>query len=311
MNELIEKFEPQRAAIAKVCKILIGIGIALLIGGLILMVVTPIVSDGIGGAIAGFVLIGVSIIIFVVAGIKESKAKKTIGKEIITYLMNMTYQDVYYDASKGISESEFEIPHFFVSPDRYMSSNYFQAKYGTTSFHMSDYHLERLTTTYDGKNTRVHYETYAEGRFFVFDFERDFKNTVKVVEKSMLSYGKSSNLFSGLKKVELESIEFNKKFQTLSNDQVTAFYILTPQVQEQMMNLEKAFKGQIFFMFDKHYLYIAVDDRKSSFGFSVFKKLSEESLKKILAEVSIPKNFVEALKLNREKYNRDSTTKEI
>lgn len=310
MEEIINKYEPERVEVAKKCGILLGVGIGLMILAFVFFAIGS-ACEVVALFIVGFISIVIGIILIVVSTIKGNKFKAKLQKELLSAIMMKTYEDITYFPNKGIDEATLMKPNFFVKADRFTSSNLFNARYETTKFTMSDYQIEKMRVYSDGKNVNTQYQVVARGRFFVFDFERDFKNTVKVLEKAFFASGKASNLLSGLSKVELESIEFNKKFQTLSNDQTTAFYILTPQVQEKMLELEQLFHGEIYFCFDKHYLYIAVNDHKSSFSISLYKKISDEVLNRIVKEVSIPKSFIDALKLNREKYNRDSTSENL
>ena len=78
----------------------------------------------------------------------------------------------------------------------------------------------------------------------VFDFKREFNQVVKVLE----TRGLGANV-RGLEKIDTESINFNEKFDTYTSDSLTAFYVLTPQIQEKLLELETKFKGSIFFAF--------------------------------------------------------------
>ena len=72
-----------------------------------------------------------------------------------------------------------------------------------------------------------------------------------------------------------------------------------------MLRLESCFKGNIMFCFNVDHLYIAVNDGKDSFVSDLFKSISKENISKLVEEIEIPLNFINALKLNREKYSRD------
>ena len=55
----------------------------------------------------------------------------------------------------------------------------------------------------------------------------------------------------------------------------------------------------------KNIRYIAVNDGKDSFVSDLFKPISKDNIAKLVEEIEIPLNFINALKLNREKYSRD------
>ena len=86
-----------------------------------------------------------------------------------------------------------------------------------------------------------------------------------------------------LEKVELEDIDFNKKFKVISDNQIEARYILTPQMMENLLCLEEKFKNLKVVFVDK-YLYIGapninlfeLDNFKKNDYFSVFENLYDE-----------------------------------
>lgn len=305
MDELILNYETERKKKAKVARLYILFCVIGFVVSLTFCILSSFMFDyhtalGIGSVVLCITSLVLGIVMLIKTIVMTTKWKRYFADVILLQLIEGIYPDYKFDPFGGISQKVLMEPKFFMKPDRYTYGNYLEATYGTTSFSMSDYNLERLHSDSKG---HTYYATYAKGRFFLFTFERDFENIVKVVEKTLFSRLN----FTGLDKVELESVDFNKKFMTVASDQMAAFYILTPQVQEQMMKLESMFGGKIYFCFMNNHLYIAVDDSKSSFKFGLFTPLTNAGMNGIVEELSIPKYFIDSLKLNREKYNRDTT----
>ncbi len=294
MDDIITQFEPIRAKIAKknlICLLSMLGCIAISITFSILFVLNNSLAFMI---VSGVFIIGMIVCIIIMTHINK-KWKKVFHEQIMPKFLENAYPGSKFYPSKGYSQDEFMKPRFFQRPDRYTCNHLLEATYGQTSFSMMDYQLERISVDKDGN---VYYSTYAKGRYFDFSFPREFKGEVRVIEKS----GIFDFTFTKLQKVELESVAFNKKFKTHATDQLTAFYVLTPQVQEKMLELESLFRGKVYYAFIGKHLYIAVNDSRSSFNLSLMKKLNIDRISGVMKDISIPKDFIEALKLNREKY---------
>ncbi|NLA87235.1 MAG: DUF3137 domain-containing protein [Clostridiales bacterium] len=65
--------------------------------------------------------------------------------------------------------------------------------------------------------------------------------------------------------VETENINFSKKFQILTGDPHTAFYILTPHFMEYILSLDQRANGQTYMSFVGERVYIAVNTGRDSF----------------------------------------------
>ncbi|HBF68552.1 MAG TPA: hypothetical protein DDW20_04440 [Firmicutes bacterium] len=299
----LKEFEQIRIQRAKKAKLFLGLGFGFLGLAIILLTLSFLLALEIEYTyillmFALAVLIGAGgIVLLIVAAIYCAKWSNFFKNEVVKQLMINEYPNCTYSPSKGIDKEIFFEPAFFRRPDIYNSSNYLYAFYENVKIESADYLLQDRSRDSKG---HVHYNTYAKGRFLRLSFCRSFKNTVKVTEKSGLF---NFNFSTQYKKVELESVDFNKKFLTLSTDDQAAFFILTPQIQEEMLRLEKCFSGGIYFCFIENHLFIAINNNASSYSSNIFRPLSGDSLKKIIDEINIPKRFIDAFKLNREKYN--------
>ena len=245
------------------------------------------------------ILFLVSTFFAVLSTIYSKKWKIYFKNNIVKVLIEKEYPNCEFSESNGFSFEEFYEPKFFAKTDRYLSSNYMKAVYKDILIRASDFELQRRQQNEKGSS---YYVTVAKGRMYILTFDRVFENIVKVTEKTgLLNFN-----FTSMKKVEMESVEFNKKFLTLSTDDLAAFYVLTPQIQETMLNIEKQFKGTIYYCFKDNHLFIAINNGEESFKCSVFTPLN--NLDKVLNEIRIPQKLVDAFKLDREKFNSNSTT---
>ena len=290
MDEKLKEFEEYREKACKSANKLMYTGIALSVVGVIgmftflplLMILTVI----------GFILIGIS-------SNQKSKISKEFKTKFVPELIKDLYPNASYNPSYGLSEGHILEPGFFKRPDRFYSEDLVTATYNGIPFEMSDFDLkERHVTRNSNGGTTVTYETYAKGRFMIFDFKREFNQVVKVAESKYLGLNTR-----GLEKVETESVDFNKKFSTYASDPVTAFYVLTPQIQLKLLELETKFKGSIFFAFMKGKFYVAICDNVSILDVNASKKITQDTIDILVSQLSVPASVINELKLDSAKYN--------
>lgn len=226
--------------------------------------------------------------------------KKKRRSQILNLVVQSEYENFYYNPSRGVNLDNLLRPNFFAPPDRYLGSNALAAKHENILFEMCDYNLQKISRDNKGNTT---YTTYASGRFVDIMFERDLKGEVKIIEKSFLN-----NIGgAGLKKVELESLEFNKKFNVKATNELVAFFVLTPQIQEKILQFEKKYSGRVYVAFMVNHLYIAIEGENISFNFSVFKPLDNRVVEAAKNDVCLPKIINKMFDLSGEKFGRDAT----
>jgi hypothetical protein len=252
--------------------------------------------------VLGFIFLIPGIVMIVVGLLINSSFKKKVRSVVEQRVLDSLFPQRTVDPNRGLMLGLIMKPGFFNPPDRYIGRDYMSSSYDGIPFEKASYNLQRRETRSDGKNTYTEWVTYAEGTMYHFTFERDFGQVVKVLEKSgYLTFGST-----GLTKVETEYILFNKKFRVLASDETTVFYLLTPQIQEKIMDLEGNFAGHFFLAFMGNELFIAVDDSHRSISVPLFKKITEEVMAHIYSVYAIPKIFIELLGLNKNKFKKDA-----
>lgn len=301
LKEKLAEFDAQKKEkMATINKINYA-GIPLTIIGVVfifLVIAVDNIPDFLAIVAFGFILIGA--LLMALAYKKKADLMKEFKKMFIPELLTDLYPDAKYFDGKGIEIRTILYPGFFKSPDRSSTKDYFTASYKGVPFEMSDYDLQEEHRSTDSQgHTTVTYQTYAKGRMIVIDFKREFDGIVKVMETKWL--GASTH---GLKKVETESLEFNKKFSTYSTDALKTFYILTPQVQLKLLEMEKKFKGSIFFSFDHGKFYVAINDSRGTMDFSLKKELSQEMIDNLSNQLMVPAAVINELKFDSDKYTR-------
>ena len=96
----------------------------------------------------------------------------------------------------------------------------------------------------------------------------------------------------------IESSAFNKKFNTYSDDRENAFYIITPQLQLAMLDIEKALPGGLKILFRGDELVIVAAGNTTTFSGINLKESDNYNINVILDSILAPGFVVEKMNLD-------------
>lgn len=286
-QEIINVLENKRKNLVK--NILISAGIVLLS-----IIIGYIIDKEVAPVYAGFAGLIVSIIL---VSNKYSSYKKMFKDNFMPLIISKTGLDLKYDYKDGIGENTVNHSRLFKKADRFFHEDLMYGTLDGVEFMSSDVHMQDRRVTTDSKGRRrVKYVTFFKGRWFVYEFNKQFNGIIQVREDNIFS-----SLPWGLKleKIKLEDIEFNKKFNTYATNQHDAFYVLTPTIMENIKKLERRFPGRIFFSFIENQLHIAINHQKDSFEPPIFSPIDESFINEIVVDILIIQDIVNELRLNR------------
>lgn len=266
--------------------------IAIMIGVISFLTQVPIVF------IPAVILAIVSFVFFGKAASHYSNFRNIIKKELIVTLLKESFTDVRYEPHMHIPISTIMETGMVKRPDRYTGEDYISGTYKGVTFEVSDIDLKERVETRDSKgNVHVSYQTYFKGRWYIYRFERQFKHILKIAE----GRGWQVNT-RNLEKIEVESIEFNKKFSIWASNQEYAFYHITSSMIEKLMELEKLHKGSILYCYQGNELHVGVNDRRDYMEVSLKTPLNEESLKDFMVDIDMIPAIINELKLDSQKF---------
>lgn len=285
----VEELNQMRRDVKK--KMIIGIGIPLLIlffGGVFL------------GRIIGTII---GIVLLIIGGIYAMKSRNEYAKKykdmFVLSSFNEVFDDIDYKPFAGLPREIIANTKMIQMGDRYSSNDYLEATYKGIRFMQADVHIEDESTDSDGDS---HYVTLFKGRWMVFDFNKEFKANVQVVEKGFHNakrkrfFGKKDDLY---KKVEMEDVAFNEGFKVFAQNEHEAFYILTPAMMDRIRRVSGGIKGKVMFCFVDDMLHVAVHNSKDSFEPSIMKEIDIEQAKNdVLGDVKLVTDFVDELNLD-------------
>lgn len=269
-------------------KVRIG-GILLVIAGLAYLAT---MNSENGAQIFGFLAFLPAVIVSGIGASEFMKVKRRFKHEFLVDIIKNALPETTYIPEQGLSEHEVYQTEFLKRADRYHSEDLMYGKIEDVAFRASDVKLEERHVQHTKNGTRVYYVAYFLGRVFHFTFNKPFEGYLQVLE----SGSPLSN--RGYKKVEMESVDFNKKFRTFSTNDLSAFYVLTPDIMERIMDLEKSHPGRIGFSFTGENLYIAINNNKDTFELKMFKPVDDQMIDEFKKDLLAVKEIVLLLKLN-------------
>jgi len=177
-----------------------------------------------------FLMIAVVIIVLYIALSKNHKEYKRFFKNNVVKAFIKEYsENLEYKPEQGISsyyyqEGEFE--HY----DRYHSEDLIvgtlQGKYHIT---MAEVHTEDESTDSDGNTS---YSTVFHGLFAEIEFEKNVKTNMKIRRNGI-------TLFHKKEKIEMDSGEFEKKFNVYATDKIIAMQLLTSDIMQMLMDFKE------------------------------------------------------------------------
>ncbi len=287
MNDKLSYYQNKKARSEKF--IIIGGALAIL-GMLGLFIAANALTSGFEVFI-GVIIIGVLLGAFGFA--QFSSVVKKFKGDYLKDLISDWIEDGYYDPKRGLSPAQVYHCEFLKKADRFHSEDLLTGKIDGIKFEASDIQLQERRQRQTKNGTQTYYVTYFKGQMYVFDFNKDFDGFLQVLENQRPQSRRR------YERVKLESIDFNKKFNTYTTNQHTAFYILTPQFQERLMAIEKAHPGKIGFSFVDNQLHMAINNNKSNFTISLFRKIDEALLQAFREDLQVLYNIVDELKINK------------
>ncbi len=268
-------------------KFLIGVSITAL--GVLLALIGNVNKNalmvvGIIIAIVGFIIVMIGYGAF--ASLKRNFKDTVLKKMFSDALPGITYEPI-----NGLSQNiVYETGHL-KRADRFHSEDFLGGEVDGVSFISSDVKLEERHVQHTKNGTRVYYVAYFIGRIFRFEFNKEFVGTLQVLEAG-------SPLNRGYKKVHLESVDFNKKFKTYATEEITAFYILTPDIMEAIYALERRNPGRIGLSFHGDHLFVSINNNRDTFEVQMFRKIDDSMVEEFKKDLLVIKDFIMTLKLN-------------
>jgi hypothetical protein len=200
----------------------------------------------------------------------SGKAKNLLADNITRGILSEVFEDCEYSPAHYLSEEFLREAGLVSDWDIAAGSDLVSGKYKGRSVQFSDIELsEEIEQEDEEGHTNTTYETRFKGQWMVLALERAVPAPLRLRENIERSGKISKKIFGELRKnksdVETENVEFNNRFQILTEDAHNAFYILTPHFMEFIMQADAAANTQTNLCFIENRVHIALHTGKDSF----------------------------------------------
>lgn len=228
---------------------------------------------------------------FISSSLKTKWAQKY-KNEVLKPIVESEFPGVIYQNRNHISAQMFNTSNLFSSPDRFNGEDLFSGIQDATTFSFSEIHAEEKHTRRDKNgNTRTSYSTIFKGLFLIADFNKEIHSETYV-------YSSGGKWFSRFKRVRLEDVTFEDRFNVYSNNQVEARYILTPKIMQRIVELENRFNENIYLSFRGRNVFIAISESYDMFENNFHDEVSFNQIERFLEEVNSILAIINDLDLN-------------
>lgn len=210
------------------------------------------------------------------------------------------FKNVEYEPSMGISPDVLRNTGMMYTGDRYLSNDFVKGEYKDVEFSQADVFIEEEHKDSDGDST---YVTVFRGRWMTFEFPKKFAFKLEVVQRGFCGaiVPRSSKTGKRIKRIETESITFNKLFNVYAEDGFEMFYILTPDIIERIEELASNPKSRVILCFVDNKLHVGLHNNTDAFEApNPHRPIDEKAeCERISSDISVIVKFIDSLKLDR------------
>lgn len=288
-NEIIEKLEKMRKKKNKMgCSVLLLLFLSIPIDFVI-----SIFVGGIGTIIAFAIMMVAFVLIFVKIGKITNEYKRLYKESFVYSILDEQFDNVTYKYKEGLSKDAVSQFGLVMMGNRYAAEDYLKASYKGISFEQSEVRIAHKKSNDDPETT------YFRGRMIAFDFPFKEVKSVQVFTDTFPHRGKP-NIGCDMKPVEMESTDFNKRFDVLAADPVEAYYVLTPQFMERVDFLKEKF-NHVGMNFQGNKLYVGIWSAGDAFDGDVGREINFLDEKAaIMADVRVITDIIDVLGMMKE-----------
>lgn len=230
----------------------------------------------------------------------KKKTKRLVMDKILAF-----FGDFSYSMNKATKDAVLKQSGLIGKYDHQYPDDFFSGTYHGVKMQVSDERLTIVVRTNKGSYEK----TVFDGIIIVLDMNKAFSGqTVVRSDWGIFNFlmhrpqCKIKNKQEKLEKVVLEDSRFEKFFETFSNNQVEARYVLTTAFMERILNVKKLFHGsKIEFSFFDNQLLILVPTSKDMFETTALFRpsVSYGKMREVVSQFYSIFSIIDLLKLNQ------------
>lgn len=203
----------------------------------------------------------------------ENKIKKIIMPSVASCFENLSWKNG--GASKAYV---YEFTQIVPQHDIWFNDDVFEGNYNGVNFEINETRLlkERIPQHIDknGREVEAKYSEVFKGIIIKFNMNKNFTG-LTLIKPETISHSSPQEY---LRRTTLESVDFEKKYDVFTTDEVEARYIITTAFMNRLDNIKLAFKvKEISCAFYNNNLYIALPTKKDVFSICALNKSLKDS----------------------------------
>lgn len=168
------------------------------------------------------------------------------------------------------------------------------------AFELFEAHLEERRRSADSKGrTQTRWVTVFKGQCLRFLFDKTFYGRTLVTRDA--GFFNRFGGGKGMQRAMLEDPEFERIFEVYTTDQVESRYLLTPDLMQKLVDIEKAFHGgKLKCCFDGGELFITLQGSDLFEPASMFKRLDDpDRVRELLSDFAAVFNIIDVVVAKR------------
>ena len=243
-----------------------------------------------GNTALGICIILVGIVAFILSAKylehlsdQKNKMKELVGQSVVREILAERIAIEQYNPNQYFNRDFLEHCSILPNYDRSSGSDYISGTYRGVPITYCDLHLEveQESTDSDG-NTTTSYYTVFRGPVINLALRQPLNGYVRIHERR--NPRKEKGFFSGIingaadlfnidrNTVETENAQFNQQFKVDTSDPQLAFYILTPQFMEHIVQADMIVNGYTNIEFNQGIVTLALNNGTDAFELGKYKK---------------------------------------
>ena len=197
---------------------------------------------------------------WVLSNLIKSDIKDRFKRNVIQKIVKDINPNFTYRPYSSVGEKEFFKPKLYDRTQEiswFKGDDFIEGRHNKVYFRMSDidYYVLR------GSGKSVYIKHLFLGIVFIAKFYKFFNYRVYIIKKNK-DTGFTTNYG---KKIGVDNVEFNEKYDVYADDEINAFYILSHSFMENFLNLTKRMKCEINAVFYQDNLYLYINNGQDNF----------------------------------------------
>lgn len=219
----------------------------------------------------------------------EKEYTDTYKRLIAKPILDASFENAHFNPEAGYPREDFKAGALLYVGDAYdyASEDLITGTCRGVAFRRADIKIRHVV---GHKHPRT--VTDADGRLLEVAFHKNMNGMVRVVKKDEAVLCPDEN-----KRIEMEDMDFNEKFDVYANDRHSAFYLLTPQFMEYMKKLYDR-DDKIYITFDGNKLYFLQSGHGGIFEPPEGEFDIRDEVRKCKAELAEIEEIIELLQLD-------------